>query len=251
MLTTKVRGPTLVIALDMPEKRNAISRAMCDRITAELDAAANRPEIRAIIITGENGTFCAGGDFDDMSDRGIGGWRDHFDHVTRMARRLIGYQKPVVAAVEGWAVGAGLSLALCCDMIVSADTARFAYGFDKVGVMPDLALIHTLPLRVGVVRARQIMVWGETFDASRALADGLVDRVVESGKALDEALVLTGKVAENAPLPIGYLKFFLSAGLDEALAFEKNSGSVLFTTADHREGVAAFKEKRKPIFVGA
>jgi enoyl-CoA hydratase/carnithine racemase len=246
-----MRGPTLVIALDVPEKRNAISRAMCERITAELDTAADRPEVRAIVITGENGTFCAGGDFDDMSDRGIGGWRDHFDHVTRLARRLIAYQKPVVAAIEGWAVGAGISLACCCDIIVSADNARFAYGFDKMGVMPDVALIHTLPLRVGVVRARQIMLWGETFDAAGALADGLVDRLVEPGKALDEALALTGKVADKAPLPIGYLKFFLSAGLDEALAFEKNSGSALFTTADHREGISAFREKRQPVFVGA
>lgn len=251
MLDSSRHGQALVLTLNVPKKKNAISRAMCEAILAELDKVGADPQVRAVVITGANGTFCAGGDFDDMRARGLDGWRDHFDHVVRLARRMIAYPRPIVAAVEGWAVGAGLSLACCCDMIVAAEDANFAYAFDKVGVLPDMALIHTLPRRVGVVRARQIMIWGERFDARQAQADGLVDRLVPSGKALEGALAAAEDAASGAPLPIGCLKSFTSEGLERALAFEKDCASVLFTSADHAEGVAAFMEKRKPNFTGA
>jgi len=250
MLDTVRHERTLVLTLNLPKKKNAISRAMCEAILRELDVAGADEGVRAVVITGANGTFCAGGDFDDMQERGIGGWREHFDHVVRLARRMISYPKPIIAAVEGWAVGAGVSLACCCDLIVAADDARFAYGFDKVGVLPDMGLIYTLPLRVGVVRARQIMIWGERFDAPQAKADGLVDRLAAPGKALEAALEAATTVAASAPLPIGYLKSFTTEGLDRALAFEKDCASVLFTSADHSEGVAAFKARRQPVFVG-
>ncbi len=251
MLDSSRHGQALVLALNVPKKKNVISRAMCEAILTELDKVGADSQVRAVVITGANGTFSAGGDFDDMRARGLGGWRDHFDHVVRLARRMIGYPKPIVAAVEGWAVGAGLSLACCCDMIVAAENANFAYAFDRVGVLPDMALIHTLPRRVGVVRARQIMIWGERFDARRALADGLVDRLSSPGAALADALAVAEEAAKGAPLPIGYLKSFMSEELERALAFEANCASVLFTSADHAEGVAAFKDKRKPNFTGA
>ncbi len=250
MLDVSRHGSTLVLTLDLPKKKNAISRAMCEALLSALDVAGPDQEVRAVVVTGANGTFCSGGDFDDMRDRDLAGWREHFDHIIRLARRIISYPKPVVAAVEGWAVGAGLSLACCCDLIVAAEDARFAYGFDKVGVLPDMGLIHTLPVRVGVVRARQIMIWGERFDATQAKADGLVDRIVPSGKALEAALAAADVAAGSAPLPIGYLKSFTTEGLDRALAFEKDCASMLFLSADHAEGVAAFKARREPVFTG-
>lgn len=250
MLDAVRHGPVLVLTLNLPKKRNAISRGMCEAILRQLDEVGADPAIRAVVITGANGTFCAGGDFDDMQERGLGGWREHFDHVMRLARRMISYPKPIIAAVEGWAVGAGLSLACCCDLIVAAEDARFAYGFDRVGVLPDMALIHTLTMRVGVVRARQIMIWGEKFDAARAKADGLVDRLAAPGKALDAAFAAAAEVTNAAPLPIAYLKSFTAEGLDRALAFERDCASVLFTSSDHAEGVRAFKERREPVFAG-
>lgn len=251
MLDVSRQGHALVLTLNLPKKRNAVSRAMCEAMLAELDKAGGDPDIRAVVITGAEGTFSAGGDFDDMSQRSIEGWRNHFEHVVRLPRRLITYSKPIIAAVEGWAVGAGLSLACCCDMIVAADNARFAYGFDKVGVLPDMGLVYTLPKRVGVVRARQIMLWGESFTAEKALVDGLVDELSLAGQALERALMLAEAVANGPPLPTAYLKSFLAEDLDRALAFEKDCASVIFTSADHAEGMAAFKAKRSPHFTGA
>lgn len=250
MLDAIRHGSSLVLTLNLPHKRNPISRAMCEAILARLDEVGDDPAVRAVVITGAGGNFCAGGDFDDMQARTLGGWREHFDHVMRLARRMISYPKPIVAAVDGWAVGAGLSLACCCDLIVADEKARFAYGFDRVGVLPDMGLIHTLPVRVGIVRARQIMIWGETFDATSARADGLVDKVAPAGAALQTALEAAERVAAAAPLPIGYLKSFTTEGLDRALAFEKDCASMLFISEDHAEGVAAFRQRRQPRFQG-
>lgn len=250
MLDVDRFGQVLVLKLNLPLKKNAVSRAMCEAILRELDKVGADATVGAIVITGANGTFSAGGDFDDMSDRGLGGWREHFDFVVRLARRMISYPKPIVAAVEGWAVGAGISLACCCDLIVAAEDARFAYAFDKVGVLPDMGLIYTLPLRVGVVRARQIMIWGERFDANQARADGLVDRLAPPGKALDIAIELAQASAKSAPLPVGYLKSFLADGLEQSLRFEKDCASVLFRSADHAEGISAFRARREPKFSG-
>lgn len=251
MIEKRIEGTSLVLTLTDPRRRNPVSGKLIRELLAELDDAATRSEIRAIVITGAGGNFCAGGDFDDMPERTLAEWHDHFENLARFVRRIVSYPKPTVAAVEGWAAGAGLSLACCCDMVVAADDARFAYAFDKMGVLPDLGLIHTLPVRIGARRARQIMIWGEKLDAQIAKADGLVDRISPKGQALDEALKVAAEAAGSAPLPVAYVKQFLTENLERALSFEIATAPVLFRTADHAEGKAAFLEKRRPLFKGA
>ncbi|WP_378941179.1 enoyl-CoA hydratase/isomerase family protein [Mesorhizobium sp. ANAO-SY3R2] len=251
MLEVSLEGTTLILTLNDARRRNPLSGKLAARLLSELDAVVNRNDVRAVVITGAGGNFCSGGDFDDMPERDLAQWRDHFEGLMRFVRRIVTYPKPTVAAVEGWAAGAGLSLACCCDMVVAAEDARFAYAFDKIGVLPDLGLSYTLPVRVGVTRARQIMIWGENLDAAAAKADGIVDRIAPKGRALDEAVRLATTAAAGAPLPIAHMKPFLAKDMERALAFEVATAPVLFRTADHAEGKAAFFEKRAPVFTGA
>ncbi|MGN6304117.1 MAG: enoyl-CoA hydratase/isomerase family protein [Mesorhizobium sp.] len=251
MIEKHVEGSSLILTLTDPRRRNPISGKLVRQLLAELDSAATDGGIRAVVITGAGGNFCAGGDFDDMPERTLAEWHDHFENLMRFVRRIVSYPKATVAAVEGWAAGAGLSLASCCDVVVAAEDARFAYAFDKIGVLPDLGLIHTLPMRVGLRRARQIMIWGEKLDAATAKADGLVDRLAPKGQALAEALRIAANAAAAAPLPVAYVKRFLTENMERALDFEIATAPVLFRTADHAEGKAAFLEKRPPVFTGA
>ena len=164
---------------------------------------------------------------------------------------MIRCSKPIVAAVEGYAVGAGLSLALCCDTIVAADDARFGAGFGRIGLIADLALNHTLPARIGMGRARQVLLFGEQMDAASAERIGLIDHVVPKGDALEFALRRANAFSGAAPLPVALTKSLLAEGLDHALERERELQSMLFLTADHAEGRDAFLAKRRPVFKGA
>jgi enoyl-CoA hydratase/carnithine racemase len=163
-------------------------------------------------------------------------------------RLMVAGRIPIVAAVEGWCVGAGLSMACACDTIVAAEDARFAAGFNKVGLMADLGLPFTLPARVGIGRARQILLYGTQFDAKHAAEIGLVDRVAPKGQALAMALELAKFLAAQAPLPIALTKRILAEGLDRALEQEQHFQTACFLSADHAEGREAFLGKREPQF---
>ena len=159
---------------------------------AALIAAMERIEpdrdVRAVVLTGGGGTFSAGGDISGMDVADLAAGRERFRTTHRLVRLLIESSKPVIAAVEGWAVGAGLGLALCCDTIIAAGDARFMAGFGRVGLIADFGLLHTLPRRVGEGRARQILLYGEAMDAAAAERIGLIDHVVPPGTALQAAL---------------------------------------------------------------
>ena len=157
---------------------------------------------------------------------------------------------PIVAAVEGFCVGAGLSLACACDTIVAAEDARFGAGFGRIGLMADLGLPHTLPARIGQGRARQLLLYHHQLTAAEAERIGLIDHVVPKGHALATALEKAKFLAEQAPAPMALTKRILGEGLDRALEEERTCQSALFLTADSREGRAAFLEKRKPQFMG-
>ncbi|MDP9095204.1 MAG: enoyl-CoA hydratase-related protein, partial [Pseudomonadota bacterium] len=184
----------------------------------------------------------------DVTDLAAGRERFRLSHA--LVRQMIKLRVPIVAAVEGFCVGAGLSLAMCCDTVVAADDAQFAAGFGRVGLMADLGLPHTLPLRVGQGRARQILLYGERIGAAEAERIGIVDHRVAAGQALEAALARARQFADAAPLPVAMTKQFLSAGLDAALDLERELQAALFLTADHAEGKAAFLGKRVPVFTG-
>ncbi len=251
MLTESRDGATAILMLDYPERRNALAMPMRQRLVDALEAIEADRDLRAIVITGTGGTFSAGGDISGMNVTDLAAGRERFRMTHRLVRLLIKGSKPVIAAVEGWCVGAGLSVAMCCDTVVVAADAKFAAGFGKIGLIADLGLLHTLPARIGQGRARQVFLYGEQISAERAEAVGMVDQVVPSGTALDAALSRAAQFHAAAPLPVAMTKQYLAAGLDAALDWERDTQSALFLTADHAEGKAAFLGKRIPQFSGS
>ena len=243
-------GATAVITLDSPARRNALSMALREALIAAIERAEADPSVRAVVLTGAGGHFCAGADITDMNAADFAAGRARFAVSHRLVRAIIASAKPTIAAVEGWAVGAGFGLALCCDTIVAAADARFMAGFGRIGLVPDFALLHTLPRRIGEGRARQFFLRNEAMDAASAERIGLIDALAPQGQALEAAMAIAGPYADAAPLPIAMTKNHLSRDLDAALDWERTVQSAMFLTADHAEGKAAFLQKRAARFTG-
>lgn len=183
-------GPVHVLTLDHPARRNALSLPLRAALIAALEGALADPGCRAIVLTGAGDHFCAGGDISGMGGIDAVSGRARVTALGRLARLLIFGEKPVIAAVEGHAAGAGLSLAAACDIVAASRTARFTCSFNRLGLVPDLGAAWTLPLRMGMGRAKLLMLGGRTLDAEAAERAGLAEIVVEAGQARAEAVRL-------------------------------------------------------------
>lgn len=241
-------GAIVTLTLNWPERRNALSVAMRHALADAFEEIEPDRSVRVVIITGTGEHFCAGGDLTGMQVASIAEGRERMRQAHRLIRLMVTARVPVIAAVEGWCAGAGISLACAADHVVAGAGARFVASFGKVGVLPDLGLLHTLPARVGEARARDLVLFGETVDAARAGAIGLADRVVAAGTALATARERAAILASQAPLTLALTKAALAQGLDAALAREQDMQAALYLTPDHAEGKAAFLEKRPPRF---
>ena len=249
MLTQERDGAVAILTLDYPARRNALAMPMRMALIDAFETMESDLAVRAVVITGGD-TFCSGGDISGMNSADLLSGRERFRTTHKLVRSMIKSRLPIIAAVEGYAVGAGLSLALCCDTVVAAEDAKLAAGFGKVGLIADLALLHTLPARIGQGRARQVLLYGEQMTGVAAERIGLVDHVVPKGQAFATAMERARTIAAAAPLPIALTKQYLAAGLDAALDWEREVQASLFLTADHVEGRTAFMEKRTPTFTG-
>jgi len=238
----------LTLTLDYPERRNALAVPLREDLHRILEAAQGDAEIRAIVLTGAGGVFCSGGDISGMDSTDAEAARERMRRTHRIIRLMVAGRLPIVAAVEGWCVGAGLSVACACDTIVAAEDARFMAGFGKVGLIADLGLPFTLPARIGAGRARQMFLYGTQLNAAEAERIGLVDHLVPKGGALAKAAELAAFLAAQASLPIALTKQILAEGLDRALEDERHFQATCFLSADHAEGRAAFLAKRAPQF---
>jgi enoyl-CoA hydratase/carnithine racemase len=243
-------GAVLVLTLDRPARRNALAMPLRVQMIEALRAAQGDKAVRAIVVTGAGGHFCSGGDISGMDVTSAMDGRERMRLSHELIRLMVLGSKPVVAAIEGYCVGAGLSLACASDTVVAAEDARLGAGFGKIGLMADLGLPHTLPLRVGQGKARQIFLYHEQMTAAEAERIGLVDHVVPKGQALATAMEKARFLAEQAPAPMALTKQMLGEGLDRALEQERHFQSTLFLTKDFAEGRAAFLGKRKPAFQG-
>jgi enoyl-CoA hydratase/carnithine racemase len=250
MLREECSDGVTTLTFDDPARRNAFSMEMRLALLGRFRLIEADTSVRAVVLTGGPDFFCVGGDVAAMGSQAVTPALERMRIVHDLARLMTQSVKPIISAVEGWAVGGGLSLAMLCDTVVAGATARFKANFVDVGLIGDIGLLHALPARVGTGRAKQLLFYGEAFSAAEALQWGVIDRVVEAGQAGAEAARLAAVLARKAPLPLGLTKSIFNQGFDDLLAREREVQAMLLGSADHQEGKSAFFEKRAPRFQG-
>jgi enoyl-CoA hydratase/carnithine racemase len=247
------------VTLDRPQVKNALNRELYDQLEQALRDAHSDPDVRCVVITGEGSAFCSGDDvkeimLDPGTSAGIKRQRDPKPRPTPAAMAVLECDKPVIAAVNGAAVGWGMDLALFCDIRIASDRARFGELFIKRGLVSDLGGLWRLPQVVGPSKAAELLFTGDIIDAQEAERIGLVSRVVPHDELMPAALELARKIAANPPTAMRYMKQGLRMSTygdaREIGAYVMQSLAYLFTTEDHREGALSFVEKRPPVFKG-
>lgn len=244
------------IQLNRPERRNALTAPMLAALDAALAQAAEDPEVRAVVLAGAGQSFCAG---QDLAALGAAATGEQVRVIIRQSyapviQRLCTMPKPVIGAINGVAAGAGLSLALACDLRIMADDASLLAAFVNIGLAPDAGSSWLLARLVGYSRAFEIAVSGARLPADRCLALGLTNRIVPAPELAAAAQGWAAELAQGPTLAIGLTKQLfheaLSSNLEEMLEREAKLQALAVESADHREGVAAFREKRAPRFQG-
>ena len=259
-----IRDRVAIITLNRPQARNSLSDHLTPALRTMIRTCGENRDVGALLITGAGTAFCSGGDV-----KGMGANRDkkkqemsYDEKVADLQERqrlltgaLVAVRKPTIAALPGPAAGAGLAIALACDIRIAAQSAFVSTGYAKVGLSGDYGIAWLLTRLIGTSRARELMFTAEKVDAARCEAIGLFNRVVPDDRLQDEAFALAKSFAEGPALALRYMK----DNLDEALEVDFDTARDreaerlvrLTSTADHREAVQAFIEKRKPVFTGS
>jgi len=244
-----------ILRLNRPEKKNALAPELTSAIVEAIDRASSDDAVRVIGITGVGDTFCAGADLGP--DRKRGRAEDIVEAVIRLVTGIrVGCEKPVIAGINGLAIGAGLSLAMCCDIRIASANARFHPGYARAGTSPDCGLTWTLPQAVGHERAMRFLLELETIDAPAALQIGLVGEVVDAEAFEDAFVAYCQRIAEVAPLAARQTKLQLARigipdDLEHHLRDELRYTGRGLASKDGKEAVRAIFEKRKPVFTGS
>lgn len=257
-MSALIRETTDGVALwqmNQPELRNPLSPEMKDAFTAGLEDFRRDPAQRVLVITGRESCFCAGGDLRSMdATPGTVATRARMAQSHAFLRAMIAVEKPVIMAVNGAAVGAGTSLAMLGDLIFASEKAWFASGFPKVGVLPDLGLLYTLPRMIGLARAKDFVLSLRRHEAQEALAMGMVSRVLPQDGFLDQVMAIAREMAQGPAVSMGLSKKLMNLGQNESfdsyLVREELAQAVVFGTEDFLEGTRAFREKRAARFTG-
>ena len=258
-LTYRKNNRIATITMDRQETLNALTPAMREAMLSALLAADEDRDVRAIVITGAGRGFCSGGDVKAMNEaRKAGKGSGIDDRIAPIRDRVVlairDATKPVIAAVNGAAAGAGMNIALACDIRIAANNAKFGQTFAKRGLHPDWGGTYFLPRIVGMARACELIWSGRMIDANEALALGIVSELTEPDHLIDRVNALATTFADGPPIAIRMAKRAMYAGMEsslrEALEFETHAQNICSATSDAKEGISAFVEKREPRFTG-
>lgn len=242
----------VVLRLNRPQVRNALNLEVRTRLADEVTRHAADEKIRCLIITGSDKAFAAGADIGEMAEAGP--VEVMARNVQKYWRTIMDCPKPVIAAIEGFALGGGLELALCADIIVAGEGARLGLPEVKLGILAGGGGTQKLARLVGGKRAMLLLLTGRMFGAAEALSMGLVSEMAATGLALARAIEIAGEIAAMPPIAVMQIKEIVNAGLnaplETALMLERKAFQLQFATRDQKEGMRAFLEKRKPMFEG-
>lgn len=248
----EVNDHIATLTLNRPQVLNALNREMVDEIDQAVDKISRDSDIRVVVLTGTGKHFAAGADVNDMSNMVPEEARNFAFGST--FNKLENLPQPVIAAVKGYALGAGFEIALAADIRLAGSSARFGLPEINLGIMPGAGGTQRLPRLIGCAHAKEIIFLGHNIDAGTALSLGLVNRVVEDEELMDEALKIAQKISAKPPLAVRMAKRTVNTGINlditSGIELEAVSWSDLFATQDQKEGMQAFLEKRKPEFTG-
>lgn len=251
-LITETKGAVRIVRMNRPQAKNALSVSLrCALAQAVIDGDRD-PEIRAVVIGGSETCFSAGGDIKEFPDASC--QEDSMFVSQRIWAPLTGCRVPLIAAVDGIALGGGAELAMLCDIIIAGSDAQFAFPEVRLGILPGNGGTQRFPRAAGKFQAMRYLLTGDRFSAGQAFDMGLVSEVVAAGTALSEAVALAHRIADLPPLSVRQIKDVVVHGaempLSSALMVEREGSRLLMRTQDHLEASRAFIEKRRPVFTG-
>jgi 2-(1,2-epoxy-1,2-dihydrophenyl)acetyl-CoA isomerase len=244
------------VVINRPEKRNAMNREMRGAFADAIERAGADPAVRAVLVSATGNHFCAGADLGEFGAETLPASRQRMrENGHRMVRALWSLEKPVVAAVQGSAIGLGWAIALACDQIVAARSVRFAMTFTRVGLVPDTGSAYFLVRQIGLLRAKQLMFGAKQIGGDTALDWGLISTLVDDDALANEARAAAVALAEGPTFAFALTKQLLhrasEPALDDVLALEMLISPQIRFTDDYREGTTAFRERRPPNFKGS
>lgn len=242
------------VTLNRPEKLNALNEEMYSQLTEGFAALAADDAVRAVIVTGAGRGFCSGSDVGGMLQSDLKSGRARLQRRHRMIRNLVNIEKPVIAAVRGPVAGIGFSIALACDLIIAAESAKFSQIFKNIGLIPDGGAVYFLTQRLGIARAKELVYTARMLPAQEALEWGIASRVVPDDQLEAAARAMAAEFAGSATHALALAKKMFESmyvpTLEALLETESLSQGLARLTEDHREGVTAFREKRRAAFQG-
>jgi 2-(1,2-epoxy-1,2-dihydrophenyl)acetyl-CoA isomerase len=254
-ITCEKREGVGFLQLNRPQSMNALEKILVDELIEALNELESDRKIGAVLITGKDKAFCAGGDLRRMVEgfNPVDG-QGYLKTIHPLILKIANFVKPVIAAVNGYAVGAGFNMALVCDIVYASEQAKFGQAFVNVGLISDLGGMFFLPRLVGLQKAKELIFTGQQIDAEEAYRLGIVNRVYPAEQLQEEAYSLARKLAGGPRLALSQAKKILnlsiSMNLEALLEMEAYAQGLCFQTEDHKEATKAFLEQRKPVFKG-